>query len=318
MEKVLSVEIIRKCMNNCIHCSSCSTSTSTEILTIDTIQNIILDAKNNGFTKICLSGGEPLLHPNILEIINSIKDNGLKCTIYTCGIYEDPEILFKIYDQCGNDITLIYSVHTLDDDEFKIISNTDNDIIDVLNMINVSLTLGFNTEVHIVPMKMNIDDLASIISCLKHIGVTQVSLLRLILHGRAVDNSRILSLDLKCTADLKLKLTTLKNMFPFIRIGIPLMGSDKAKCTAGVQKIYIRYDGAVLPCESFKYIDIHNRHCIVEPMNIKYTSLSYILKHSEYLKLATKYVDDYNSCDHCESCPIQNLKSNTLDNVLKL
>ena len=39
-----------------------------------------------------------------------------------------------------------------------------------------------------------------------------------------------------------------------IRVGIPLLGNVKHLCTAGTEKLDIKYDGTVLPCPAFKEI----------------------------------------------------------------
>jgi MoaA/NifB/PqqE/SkfB family radical SAM enzyme len=41
-----------------------------------------------------------------------------------------------------------------------------------------------------------------------------------------------------------------------IRIGIPLNGKISHLCTAGTEKLDIRYDGIILPCPAFKEISI--------------------------------------------------------------
>ena len=41
-----------------------------------------------------------------------------------------------------------------------------------------------------------------------------------------------------------------------IRIGIPLNGKISHLCTAGTEKLDIRYDGTILPCPAFKEISV--------------------------------------------------------------
>lgn len=41
-----------------------------------------------------------------------------------------------------------------------------------------------------------------------------------------------------------------------LRVGIPLQGVDNHKCTAGYDKLVIKYDGTVLPCPAFKEYDV--------------------------------------------------------------
>jgi len=85
----VSIEIIRKCPNNCIHCSSLSDKDSTEIFKYEDFISIINDAKKLGTKTICLSGGEPFLHPNIIEMIKYLHNIGLNSNVYTSGIIYD-------------------------------------------------------------------------------------------------------------------------------------------------------------------------------------------------------------------------------------
>lgn len=41
-----------------------------------------------------------------------------------------------------------------------------------------------------------------------------------------------------------------------IRIGIPLNGAIAHLCTAGTEKLDIKYDGTVLPCPAFKELNV--------------------------------------------------------------
>ena len=43
-----------------------------------------------------------------------------------------------------------------------------------------------------------------------------------------------------------------------VRIGIPLNGRISHLCTAGTEKLDIRYDGMILPCPAFKEISVEN------------------------------------------------------------
>ena len=73
----VSLEILQKCLNNCLHCSSNSCHNSKTILELDTIKQIIDDIVFMGAKRLCLSGGEPFLHPDIVEMIEYAAQKGL-------------------------------------------------------------------------------------------------------------------------------------------------------------------------------------------------------------------------------------------------
>ena len=82
----VSLEILQKCLNNCLHCSSNSCHNSKAILRLDTIKQIIDDIIYLGAKRLCLSGGEPFLHPDIIEIVEYATQKGLILDVYSSGI----------------------------------------------------------------------------------------------------------------------------------------------------------------------------------------------------------------------------------------
>lgn len=74
-------EIIQKCPNNCIFCSSNSDFQKNNIIDFQTIKRTIdFFMANGGIKEISLSGGEPLLHPNIMQIISYCHHLGIFTT----------------------------------------------------------------------------------------------------------------------------------------------------------------------------------------------------------------------------------------------
>ena len=88
----ISIEILQRCPNRCIYCSSHSNPQATHLIPFEIIKNVIDDAKNLGCKTVCLSGGEPFLHPQILDIISYIAKQQLTCYVYTSGIYMKDEV----------------------------------------------------------------------------------------------------------------------------------------------------------------------------------------------------------------------------------
>ena len=66
MIKDVSIELIQKCVNHCIHCSSCSTEESVAMLDIDTMRRVIRTLQGLKVERVCLSGGEPFQRPPCL------------------------------------------------------------------------------------------------------------------------------------------------------------------------------------------------------------------------------------------------------------
>lgn len=116
MLKEISIEIIRKCPNNCLHCSSFSNKNCSEIIPYELFKKVVSGAKNLGLKTVCFSGGEPFLHPDIIEMIEYVYDIGLDSYVYSSGIYMDKDdirgpIPQQIFDRISNKVTkIIYNI----------------------------------------------------------------------------------------------------------------------------------------------------------------------------------------------------------------
>ena len=79
MLKDLCFEIIQKCPNNCLFCSSCADITKENIISYqDFTKTIDYFHEKYGIKEISLSGGEPLLHPDLYKMIAYCSNKGIK------------------------------------------------------------------------------------------------------------------------------------------------------------------------------------------------------------------------------------------------
>ena len=87
MVKDLCFEIIEKCPNNCIFCSSNSCIEKKNIIKYEDFKRVIDYFLNNGgIEELSLSGGEPFLHPDLLRMVTYAKNNGIRTVIITSGV----------------------------------------------------------------------------------------------------------------------------------------------------------------------------------------------------------------------------------------
>ena len=125
---------------------------------------------------------------------------------------------------------------------------------------------GLNVDVHFIPMKPNYKQLPDIMECLEIAGVENISILNFVPQGRGRKNKKELMLSDEELKEFSIILNKAKEKFSGnVRIGIPLNGKIAHLCTAGTEKLDIRYDGVVLPCPAFKEISVE----IMEKYGIK-------------------------------------------------
>lgn len=112
-----------------------------------------------------------------------------------------------------------------------------------------------NVDVHFVPMKPNYTEFADLLECLEIAKIQNISILNFVPQGRGRINKEELMLSQEEMKEFSSILEKERAHFSGrIRIGIPLLGNIKHLCTAGTEKLDIKYDGTVLPCPAFKEI----------------------------------------------------------------
>ena len=313
--KQISIEIIHKCPNKCLHCSSCSDVTCTMKLDTDKVLNIIDSAKILETEIISISGGEPFLHEGLLDIVKYIKSQGIKVYLYTSGVT----------------ITSANETKSIEDKTFKILKNMEVDkIIFDLPAIDEKIydefmgTAGYQkyafesirlckkydifTEIHFVPTKINVDQVDSIMAFSKNEKIDVVNFLGLIPHGRARKFADRLYLNIQDNIKLKNKLHMLEG--ENVRVGIPLQNIESEyKCYAGRSKLCIRYDGKVFGCEAFKYVQLFDDNGdIIYPDSIYEKNLVDIYYNSVYLKRERNFIEEQMCDGNCqEKCPVQRM-----------
>lgn len=271
----ISIEILQRCPNRCIYCSSHSNPQATHIIPFEIIKNVIDDAKSLGCKTVCLSGGEPFLHPQILDIISYIAKQQLICYVYTSGIFMKDEVYSSLPNEYIEAIRgmvdkVIFNVEADSSALYDQIMGTDVGGFDMLKKsINDCVSSGLVVETHVVPMQVNFKHLKSIFEMCYQLGVSKVSILRLVLQGRALVNLSLVKLTGEDSREVTKLIKALKEAYKGkVRIGLPYSDSNcRIYCKAASDKINVRYDGNVYPCEVFKD-DLLNAKLGCKPDNV--------------------------------------------------
>ena len=305
----ISIEILQRCPNRCIYCSSHSNPQATHIIPFEIIKNVIDDAKSLGCKTVCLSGGEPFLHPQILDIISYIAKQQLICYVYTSGIYMKDEVYSSLPNEYIEAIRgmvdkVIFNVEADSSALYDQIMGTDVGGFDMMKKsINDCVSSGLVVETHVVPMQVNFKHLKSIFEMCYQLGVSKVSILRLVLQGRALENLSLVKLSGKDNREVTKLIKALNESYKGkVRIGLPYSESNcRIYCKAASDKINVRYDGNVYPCEVFKD-DLLNAKLGCEPDNVWKDSFYDLYQNSPYLNVVRKSIEVFKKEDGDETC----------------
>ena len=109
----LRISITNRCNVDCIYCHHDGMLESSSEMTPDEIYEICRIAKKLGVEKIRLSGGEPLIRPDIVEIVEKINSLDFKdISMTTNGVllekYADATVVggMAVYDKAEKDSSL--------------------------------------------------------------------------------------------------------------------------------------------------------------------------------------------------------------------
>lgn len=305
----ISIEILQRCPNRCIYCSSHSNPQATHIIPFEIIKNVIDDAKSLGCKTVCLSGGEPFLHPHILNIISYIAKLQLTCYVYTSGIYMKDEVYSSLPNEYIEAIRgmvdkVIFNVEADSSTLYDKIMGTDVGGFDMMKKsINDCVSSGLVVETHVVPMQVNFKHLKSIFEMCYQLGVSTVSILRLVLQGRALENLSLVKLTGEDSWEVTKLIKALNESYKGkVRIGLPYSDSNcRIYCKAASDKVNVRYDGNVYPCEVFKD-DLLNAKLGCEPDNVWKDSFYHIYQNSPYLNVVRRRIEAFKKEDGDETC----------------
>lgn len=315
--KDLCFEIIETCPNNCLFCSSCAGMDKTRIIDFDTFTKVIDHFMSlGGIEEISFSGGEPMLHPNIFEMITYCKVRNIRVVLFTSGIKRNHKLselemqllkkkveeqysylkpqdetvfnktvkhFMKIYEHYNNkDFSpltkeeleylkylgldkIVFDFQGAERETYDYLMGS-NHFDEVETSIIRATRVGLHTDIHFVPMKSNYRELPDLIELLNITEVEQLSILNFVPQGRGAENKNELMLSSEEMQEFAEIYNICKGDFKgHIRIGIPLLSETEHKCTAGLDKLVIKYDGTVLPCPAFKEFD----NTILNKMGIK-------------------------------------------------
>ena len=166
----LRITITNRCNENCLYCHHDGMVTSKDEMTSDELYTICKIAKKIGVRKIRLSGGDPLIRKDIVEIVEKIASLDFKdISLTTNGV---------LLDQYAQDLKnagldrVNVSLDTLDKETYKKVTNLD--YLDeakagILKAVEVGL---YPVKINMVVMKdINVDEIKDMFEFCKKNGI---------------------------------------------------------------------------------------------------------------------------------------------------
>jgi len=313
----ISLEISYDCCQKCIFCSSSAEHPSPlkNELSTDEIKKLLYDCAMSSQRpkNFSISGGEPLMHKNIYEIMNYSNSLGYTNLLYTTGqrIKENDE-LECITEEDARKLSqmntkVIFDLQGVTAAVHDKMMDREGSFDRTIEAIKLLKSYNIYVESHFVPSTLNFKQFLDYFEFTKDLGVDRISFLRLVLQGRAYDNPH-LELNKKQFKELQYLFLRVEeeNIIPF-RLGHPIdrrfLISPKYKvpvCRGATDAPLITPTGDVYVCPAWKNL-LHYKSG-----NVRDTPLEKIMNESQYYKIFYNFIHENgwkNIVGKCQSCP---------------
>jgi len=264
----LTLEIIKKCFNKCVHCSAfVSEEDSKKVMTEDKAMGVVDQFSGMGGVTLNLTGGEPLLHPHLFDIAKYAKKKNLKVGLFTCGKFsegaptkeEQSTIIEKIVETEFDNIEM--ALHAPSAEMHDSITDVPGSFKRIYQFIKELASRTDRLEINFVPMQINAEELPEVVQFVASLGVRELNVLRFMAQGRGRENKEWLYLtnaQMVRLSKVALQLMNERGKNPNIRIGHPgdfTFLVDKKRipdpCSAGISQCMVKVNGDVIPCPAF-------------------------------------------------------------------
>jgi radical SAM protein with 4Fe4S-binding SPASM domain len=248
------VGITSKCNFNCKFCYSNSSNKNISSLSLETIVKIFDQAKELGVQIIAISGGEPLLHDNIFEILEYAKRSCPILMLSTNGFFINKEVAHKLKDIGVDNVQLSIEGREEVNDELRGIKGAYKNTVFALKYLREE---GIDVTITPTIQKENFDNIYYIWDLAKKYNA-DISIKRMIETGRADVLENITPERYKELYDFAIE-ENKKNQKSRIFIHcdpLRVLYKDQQEinfsrfsgCIAGKALLYIKYNGDVYPC----------------------------------------------------------------------
>lgn len=171
----VSFIITENCNLNCSYCYMGGSTKSIKATNYHRIKMLLHKFKENNVQIIELTGGEPMLHPDIFKIINYAVNNFNLISILTNGVFF-PENIIRFLTNYKDKVFIQISVDGSNEEISTRVRRVRNTGMKTINTIRKLIEFKIPYRVSIVITPENVFDLENIILNLKELGVIKISL----------------------------------------------------------------------------------------------------------------------------------------------
>lgn len=176
-------EVTAACNLNCIHCHAASGKPDPLELSTDEGKRLIDQLSEvDGFRTLVYSGGEPLVRPDIFDLLKHSKAVGFANIIATNGILIDEEMAWKLKEH--GVVCNAISIDASDPDIHNFVRNSPKAFDLALRAIEATRKAGILLQINTTAMEYNMENLSDLIDFVDQHDASIMLMYQLVAVGR--------------------------------------------------------------------------------------------------------------------------------------
>jgi radical SAM protein with 4Fe4S-binding SPASM domain len=254
----LAIAVTSGCNLKCIHCSLNAGTCAPNELTKDEIIKLINDARELGLVTLPITGGEPTIRKDLLEILKYANKKGLGIILNTNGLCVNKNYASEL-GKLENLRLVAVSLDGATASTHEVIRNVKGCYEKTVRAIKYLVDAGVNTTMAFTIMRQNSNEISKIVELALELRVPMLRFLFMEEFGRAKKNKRFIIdyLDRKPIIDKISKIARkVKNELNIWVYAPPALVPDDirkmmpytAGCLPGVTICDMTSNGDVFPC----------------------------------------------------------------------
>lgn len=168
----VEISLTNQCNSKCVHCSNYSRlQDSPSFFDVNLLKKVL----SCNPLEVILTGGEPLLHPNFLDIIRKLKEKKVFITVLSNGTLITEQIINGLIDAGFSDGDVFQISFDAADEKTYCLQRGINLFEKARKGITQLRNANLCTELHVVPTKLNINKIYDIVKLAEELQCNYLS-----------------------------------------------------------------------------------------------------------------------------------------------